>query len=44
MKDYRINIFYSEEDEAYFVDIPDLKFKICEYDRRNSIASSISLA
>ena len=26
MKDYHINIFYSEEDEAYIADIPDLKF------------------
>ena len=26
MKDYHINIFYSEEDECYVADIPDLKF------------------
>lgn len=26
MMDYHINIFYSEEDEAYIADIPDLKF------------------
>ena len=26
MKDYHINVFYSEEDEAYIADIPDLKF------------------
>jgi predicted RNase H-like HicB family nuclease len=26
MKDYHINVFYSEEDEAYVADIPDLKF------------------
>ena len=26
MKDYHINIFYSEEDEGYIADIPDLKF------------------
>ncbi len=25
MKDYHINIFYSEEDEGYIADIPDLK-------------------
>ena len=25
MKDYHINIFYSEEDESYVADIPDLK-------------------
>ncbi len=24
MKDYHINIFYSEEDEAYVADLPDL--------------------
>jgi len=26
MKDYHINIFYIEEDEAYIADIPDLKY------------------
>ncbi len=26
MKDYHINIFFSEEDEGYIADIPDLKF------------------
>ena len=26
MKDYHINIFYSEEDGGYIADIPDLKF------------------
>jgi len=26
MRDYHINIFYSEEDEGYIADIPDLKF------------------
>ena len=26
MKDHHINIFYSEEDEAYIADIPDLKY------------------
>ena len=26
MKDYHINIFYSEEDACYVADIPDLKF------------------
>lgn len=26
MKDYHINIFYSEEDNGYIADIPDLKF------------------
>jgi predicted RNase H-like HicB family nuclease len=25
MKDYHINIFYSDEDEGYVADIPDLK-------------------
>lgn len=25
MKDYHINIFYSEEDEGYVADIPDLE-------------------
>ena len=26
MKDYHINVFYSEEDEGYLADIPDFKF------------------
>jgi predicted RNase H-like HicB family nuclease len=26
MKDYHINIFYSEEDSCYIADIPDLKY------------------
>ena len=25
MKDYHINIFYSDEDQAYIADIPDLE-------------------
>ncbi len=25
MSDYHINVFYSDEDEAYVADIPDLK-------------------
>ena len=26
MQDYHINVFYSEEDECYIADIPDLKY------------------
>lgn len=26
MKDYHINIFYSDEDNGYIADIPDLRF------------------
>ena len=26
MKDYHINIFYSDEDEGYIADIPDLSY------------------
>lgn len=26
MTDYHINVFFSEEDEGYIADIPDLKF------------------
>jgi len=26
LKDYHINIFYSEDDQGYIADIPDLKF------------------
>ncbi len=26
MKDFHINIFYSDEDESYIADIPDLKY------------------
>jgi len=25
MKDYHVNLFYSEEDEGYIADIPDLR-------------------
>ena len=26
MKDYHINVFYSEEDKCYVADIPDLRY------------------
>ena len=26
MKDYHINIFYSDQDEGYIADIPDLRY------------------
>ena len=26
MRDYHINVFYSEEDEGYIADIPDLRY------------------
>jgi predicted RNase H-like HicB family nuclease len=26
MKDYHINVFYSDEDQAWIADIPDLKY------------------
>ncbi len=26
MKDYHINVFFSDDDEGYIADIPDLKF------------------
>jgi predicted RNase H-like HicB family nuclease len=26
MKDYHINVFYSDEDKCYVADIPDLKY------------------
>lgn len=26
MRDYHINVFWSEEDESYIADIPDLKY------------------
>jgi predicted RNase H-like HicB family nuclease len=26
MKDYHMNVFYSEEDECYVADIPDLQY------------------
>ncbi len=26
MKDYHINVFFSDEDECYIADIPDLKY------------------
>jgi len=30
MQDYHINLFYSDEDEGYIADIPDLQFKTIE--------------
>lgn len=26
MKDYHINVFYSDDDKGYIADVPDLKF------------------
>jgi predicted RNase H-like HicB family nuclease len=26
MKDYHVNVFYSDEDEGYIADIPDLEY------------------
>ncbi len=44
MKDYHINIFYSEDDEGYIADIPDLRFcfGFRSYSRRGSQRGSDS--
>ena len=33
MRDYHINVFYSEEDGCYIADIPDLKYCSAAADR-----------
>ena len=44
MKDYHINIFYSEEDEAYIADIPDLKYCSAIADTPHQALQEVMLA
>jgi hypothetical protein len=38
MKDYHINVFYSEDDEGYIADIPDLQSYSAFGDTRRGLA------
>ncbi len=44
MKDYHINIFYSEEDECYIADIPDLKYCSAHGDTQQEALREVLLA
>jgi predicted RNase H-like HicB family nuclease len=44
MKDYHINIFYSEEDECYIADIPDLKYCSTHGDTQKEALHEVLLA
>ena len=44
MKDYHINVFYSEEDGGYIADIPDLKFCSAFGDTPESAVREVMLA
>jgi hypothetical protein len=41
MKDYHINIFYSNQDEGYIADLPGLKY--CWWNSRREIWGAASL-
>ena len=44
MKDYHINVFYSEEDEGYIADIPDLKHCSAFWETPEDAVSEVLLA
>ncbi|MCL2055838.1 MAG: type II toxin-antitoxin system HicB family antitoxin [Oscillospiraceae bacterium] len=44
MKDYHINIFYSEDDECYVADIPDLQYCSAFGDTPEEAAREIMIA
>ncbi len=44
MKDYHINIFYSEEDAGYIADIPDLKHCSAFGDTQQEALSQVEIA
>jgi predicted RNase H-like HicB family nuclease len=44
VKDYHINIFYSEEDEAYIADIPDLKYRSAAGDTPQNALREVLIA
>jgi predicted RNase H-like HicB family nuclease len=44
MKDYHINIFYSEDDECYVADIPDLQYCSAFGDTPEEAAREITIA
>lgn len=44
MSDYHINIFYSEDDQAYIADIPDLKYCSAHGDTPQEALSEVLIA
>ena len=44
MKDYHINVFYSEEDRCYIADIPDLEFCSASGDTPEEDANELEIA
>jgi predicted RNase H-like HicB family nuclease len=44
MRDYHINIFYSEDDECYVADIPDLQYCSAFGDTPEEAAKEIMIA
>jgi predicted RNase H-like HicB family nuclease len=44
VKDYHINVFYSEEDECYIADIPDLRFCSAHGDTAIQAVQEIEIA
>ncbi|MXY46782.1 MAG: type II toxin-antitoxin system HicB family antitoxin [Chloroflexi bacterium] len=44
MKDYYINIFYSEEDESYVADIPDLVYCSAFGDTQEEALAEVRIA
>ena len=44
MKDYHINIFYSEEDGEYIADIPDLKYCSASGDTQEEALREVLIA
>jgi len=44
MKDYHINVFYSDEDECYIADIPDLPYCTAHGDTPDAAVHEVTLA
>lgn len=44
MKDYHINVFYSEEDECYIADIPDLRYCSAHGDTADEAVREVQIA
>ena len=44
MKDYHINVFYSDEDKCYVADIPDLKYCSAFGDTPEEAVREVSVA
>lgn len=44
MKDYHINVFYSDEDECYVADIPDLRYCSAFGDTASEAVKEVEIA